>query len=316
MDECLGSFMSLWAFCELIPKRFRAEEKSAFLEAVADRVANSSRLWVFRPGLDSLWKALAQAHHQGLIAGCFILSNNGSPDLVELIRRTVNIKVRQFSATPGRPLFVAGWHRYSPCRGGKTVKDFDQIQRCLASEGLPTMNSPNDLLFYDDLAHVLHKQIPHYVQVQPYFNYTPIHLVQLELSPIMTKFNVPPQTVSAVMNEGLKTEADDMKNDPEMIPYPPTRETAGQSKDMFLGELRNFLQESRRTVALKSRTRRRTAASKAVSKTRKTVSRLTRSTTTRPTTKPITRPATKPSTRPITRPKSATANINTLFRKY
>ena len=182
MDECLGSFMSLWAFCELIPKYIAPSERSAFLNALADRVLNSSRLWVFRPGLDPLWRALAEAQSRGQIVGCFILSNNGSADLVELLRRMLNMKARTHARTPGgaMPLFLAAWNRYSSCRGGRRIKEFDQIQRCLASEGLPTMSRVQDLLFYDDLEHVLQRQIPHYVRVRPYFNSTPVDLVSME----------------------------------------------------------------------------------------------------------------------------------------
>jgi hypothetical protein len=295
MDECLGSFMSLWAFCELLPEQLRSEEKPAFLEGLAERIANSGRLWLFRPGLDSLWKALLQAQHHGSIVGCFILSNNGSAELVELVRRAINIRVRQFSTTPGRPLFITGWHRYARCRGGKVSKDFDQIQKCLASEGLPTMENTNDLLFFDDLEHMLQRQIPHYIRVRPYNHYTPIHLVHLELSPIFTKFNISPETVSKVMNQGVKTEANDMKNDADMIPYPPTKDDAAESRDVFVSELKNFLKSSPR-----SKTRKQTISNRRTTRRRGTVRKTPGYTAIRRT-----------KIRPPT-----VANMNTLFRRY
>jgi hypothetical protein len=253
MDECLGSFMGLWPFCELLPKSMNFLERSEYYQAVAERISESSKHWLFRPGLDRLLTALVAAQRKGQIVGCFILSNNGSAELVEMVRLIMNHRASRGS-TPGTPLFLAGWHRFAKCRRGNTSKEYDLIQNCLASQGLPLITGANDLLFFDDMRHLLTDQIPHYIQVQPYFNYTPVEVVMMELMPVFKRLRISMDRIQSIVEAGKKEEADDLVDDTSLLPYPPS---AGTNSQVFIRALADFLKttpETRRTTRRYKRT--------------------------------------------------------------
>jgi hypothetical protein len=203
MDECLGSFMPLWPFCELIPEKMGMSDNecNAYLSAIAQRLANTTDLRIFRPGLRALLTALVKAKQAKQIAGCFLLTNNGSWELAEVVRQTLNHMA-------AHELFVVAWDRYSPCRDGteNPKKDLVTIQSCLAASGLPTLQSTTDLLFYDDQEHVLESEIPHYVRVAAYIHPTPVDLVYNRLKSILDRQEIPLQVRNEVLKEAHRYE--------------------------------------------------------------------------------------------------------------
>ncbi len=259
MDECLGSFMSLWPFCNVLPQKavFSLETKIAYLSRIADRLAFSDRVWLFRPELDPLLAALVQAKRKGIIQGCFILTNNGSAEITEVVRRMLNLRANVINTSPATAasaataaktmseLFVVGWHRYTPCRkrtGSILTKNLQCVQNCLADSGLPTLTDRQSLLYFDDFAdHVLSKEIPHYVTVKAYFHYTPISLVYNEIRGIIHEFKVPKGIVDGVLEAGHVQEEKDLKSDKELIVYPPAENNTSFS---LLRHFAHFLQGS------------------------------------------------------------------------
>ena len=255
MDECLGSFMSLWPFCNVLPQKagFSLDTKIAYLSRIADRLAFSDRVWLFRPELDPLLAALVQAKRKEIIQGCFILTNNGSAEITEVVRRMLNLRANVINASPTTAataktmseLFVVGWHRYTPCRkrtGSILTKNLQCVQNCLADSGLPTLTDRQSLLYFDDFAdHVLSKEIPHYVTVKAYFHYTPISIVFNEIRGIIHEFKVPKAIVDGVLEAGHVQEEKDLKSDKELIVYPPSESNTSFS---LLRHFAHFLQGS------------------------------------------------------------------------
>lgn len=227
MDECLGSFMSLWPFCDKIHEFVNlGENKTAYLSAVAKRLAFSDRVWLLRPDLDPLLAALVQAKQSGKITGCFILTNNASEEITEVVRQMLNYRAQAISGrTSSSSLISVYWTRESPCRKrhGLLTKSIHAVQDCLASSGLPTMNRVNDLLFYDDYSgHVLSKEIPHYVTVKAYNHYTPVDLIFLELKGVMARFGIPKDVSDYVLKLAQTLEDKDLKSDKALIQRPPS----------------------------------------------------------------------------------------------
>ena len=237
MDECLGSFMPLWPFCEVLPNiaEVGANVKNAYLSDVAAVVARSEKLWVFRPGLDALLLALAQAHRKGAIAGCFILTNNGSQELTEVVRRALNIRTHTLARTRNTDtpddLFVAGWHRNAPCRkksASRSIlsKDLAAVVACLRTARLAPITRTEDLLFYDDMPdHDLAKQIPHYVTVPAYQHYTPVGLVYSELRRVVQDYSFSQHAIAQTLELAEKHEERDLKTDKTILAYSPGRNT-------------------------------------------------------------------------------------------
>lgn len=230
MDECLGSFMSLWPFTDVLPRQAKmsTETKEEYLQALARKLAFSEGTWLFRPRLDALLAALIQAFHRGQIAGCFILTNNGSLDIAEVVRRILNLRAHALKTGRANTpilseLFVVSWHRFAPCRRRSGLaKNIQCVQDCLAATGLPTLARRTDLLFFDDFAgHELAKEIPHYITVKPYFHYTPVSLIYKEIKGVVAQY-APKEVVDRVLDIGHSQEEKDMKADKEMQVFPPT----------------------------------------------------------------------------------------------
>ncbi len=248
MDECLGSFMPIWPFCEVLPNEANLgpEDKRAWLRRLAETLASRRELWLFRPGLDLLLDMLRSAKERKAIAGCFILTNNGSWEIAEVVRHILNIR----SGDAG--LFVAAWHRYTPCRrktGSILTKDLTTVQACLRTSGLPTLHRASDLLFYDDYAdHVLADEIPHYTTVSAYTHYTPIALVYKELKPAIDRFGFPRAVVQEVLTQAEKYEDRDLKTDKTLRVYSPP---ASMDAAEFTEALGRFLSTPVLTAARK-----------------------------------------------------------------
>jgi hypothetical protein len=281
MDECLGSFMSLWPFTDALPAyiKMTADTKRTYLNDIAKRLAFNTNVWLFRPDLDPLLAALVQAKESGQITGCFILTNNGSLEIAEVVRRILNLRAAALkTGTPRTPhtslasqpkseLFVVSWHRAAPCRKRHGLaKSIECVQDCLAATGLPTLTRIQDLLFFDDYPdHVLAKQIPHYVTVDPYINYTPLSLVYKELRGIVGNLGIEKAVVDAVLEKGHSLEEKDIKKE-KLNVYPPS---PSKAERIFLVEkFAEFLQSSPRSVKRTAANTRKTGTT-ARSKTRR-----------------------------------------------
>lgn len=247
MDECLGSFMSVWPYCDLLLDGMSRETQDRLITRMAQRLTETQKShWLLRPDLRQLLDALAAAEKRGAIAGCFILSNNGSAKLVELVRRLLNCYTGS-AADPTVGLFKAGWHRGARCRGGRITKTWSQVVACLTSAGFAPPISPSDLLFYDDLVHVMAKEIPHYVQVPPYYHVTPTALVFRDLKPVFQQEGVQAARLTEVQRSAETAETQDVAEDRELKLRPPTpAETAGDMGVFMLG-FKRFLAVSPRT---------------------------------------------------------------------
>ncbi len=275
MDECLGSFMGLWPFTDLLPDQaeFSPQTRISYISAIAQRLAQNSQVWFFRPQLGPLLEAMRAAKERGQIAGCFILTNNGSAAITECVRQMLNIRA-------GSELFIVGWNRYTPCRrkvGSILTKNVQCVQECLRASGLPTLSHPaSDLLYFDDMpTHALANEIPRdrYITVKPYFHYTPVEIVQNELRGVFQQFGIGQDVLGRVMKEGLSQEAADLRGDADIIRNRPT------SVESFslLGAFQNFLHTSLATLATAA-TATSATASKSATRRRRTVGKGTRAT--------------------------------------
>lgn len=208
MDECVGSFMPLWPYCDFLLSELKEPQRQRFFVDLVDKIASlsfgeSPPLWLFRPELHKLLRKIVNAFLLGEIEGCFILSNNGSELLVETVKEILNRAasnmMSQSKLTTGgtkrrEKLFKVGWHRYSLCRKNSIVKSWSVIQHCLKVNDLPQLSEENrgraDILFFDDMNHELEKEIPNYVKVPPYFNYMPFQRVFEYLEPLFEQHNI------------------------------------------------------------------------------------------------------------------------------
>ena len=216
---------------------------------IAKRISELD-LQLFRPGLRALLSALLEAKKNNRIAGCFILTNNGSWELAEVVRQTLNLMVNH-------ELFVVAWDRYSPCRDGteNPKKNLATIQACLANSGLPTLKSVNDLLFYDDQEHVLESEIPNYIRVAEYVRHVPVDLVYNKIKPVLDRQEIPQDVRTSVLRIAHRYEKEDRVRPTPIVEIP-------------LKTLQNFLQVSRNTrrVGGRRKTRGRKRVDKRVDK--------------------------------------------------
>lgn len=200
MDECLGALYPLYSYCEhLLENIDNTTTRNAFytdmIEAVSEEsfMNPNSSLWLFRPDFANVLRLLIQAYTHGQIVGCFILSNNGSASLVNTARLLLNSGAAKLSNYTVTDLFKESWSAYAPCRKGSLIKSWAVIQTCLVTARLPRMNnSKTDLLFFDDKLHTsLRNDLgSNYIQVTPYFNYTPHTNVSRILDPLYDKYQI------------------------------------------------------------------------------------------------------------------------------
>ncbi len=262
--------MSLWPFTDALPAyiNMSLDNKQAYLTDIAKRLAFNTNVWLFRPDLDPLLAALVNAQESGQIAGCFILTNNGSLEIAEVVRLILNLRAAAMKtgtkrtpySTRSTELFVVAWHRSAPCRRRYGLaKSAQCVQDCLAATGLPTLARAQDLLFFDDFPdHVLAKEIPHYITVDPYINYTPVSIVYRELKGILDKV-ASKAVIDAVLDKAHTLEEKDIKKE-KLNVYPPT---PSKAERIFLVEkLAGFLQRSPRTKRTAANTRKTGATSR------------------------------------------------------
>lgn len=143
---------------------------------------------ILRPVMKIVLHKIWKAYTKKKIQGAFLFSNNSSRECVNFVCFFLNVCIwKLYDSTRPIVFRMDSWHG-DPCRRGSLEKNFDSIQNCLNQHGLPMCSSTKDLLFFDDLAHTLQKEIPHYVQVPRYQNCTDIEPVLQALKPLAKHF--------------------------------------------------------------------------------------------------------------------------------
>ncbi len=221
MDECLGALYPLYVYCEQLMEEIEDEStRNGFYMDMIDKISHESffndttNIWLFRPDFKKVLQLLLNAYQYGQITGCFILSNNGSSSLVNTARLILNSAIAKLSNYQVTDLFKESWYAYSPCRKGSMVKSWTVIQNCLRSANLPTMHNPKtDLIFFDDKEHPsLKRELEHnYIQVTPYFNYTPHINVSRLLDPIFEKYQIQRSVKSKIKRMSENIEYEDLQ---------------------------------------------------------------------------------------------------------
>lgn len=182
MDECLGSVMPLYT---ILPK---LRNRNDFLQMFGLLYESeiTGRTWLFRPAIFKALRLLWSAYDRDAIEGSFILSNNGSDILVKSVGLLMNYFIQRLLNLDEMPnVFQLGIHLSAPSRASfGDVKSFELVQHVLEAHDLPQCTSPDHLLFFDDMPHVLQSQITHYVRVPPYFNHTDVAILADVLAPL------------------------------------------------------------------------------------------------------------------------------------
>jgi len=246
MDECIGSVMPLYAFITRLPGLYSearpdepAEAAWTLLQRALVRSELSGKTWLLRPALIDALDMVYKAWRAGKIQGAFIYSNNGSERLVRFVGFLLNGILAAKHKERNTRLFQMGVHLKAPCRTrGSTDKTFADIQACLTAHGLPQASSADDLLFFDDLTHVLTREIPHYVQVRPYMNQTSVYSL-LEVLDFFRPI-VGETAFKAVFMEAARDQMDDMERDGQKILVPPTVDEMRADSAMFNDAFRRF----------------------------------------------------------------------------
>jgi hypothetical protein len=242
VDECLGSFMPLWPYVDFLLERIPKHKREPLLNEMVKRISDANtagRIWVFRPGLDSLLMDLQTALDKHQIMGCFLLSNNASKPLIEAVRRMLNYRIQRLTGNPTN-LFAIGWHRTAPSRKGDETKNWGLIQRSLHHAKLPKLLDKADLLFFDDIDHVLRGEIQHYAKVPPYVYVTPHSNVFRVLQSLFTEQEVPKHLQDAAVKQGDLFEQQDHRDRFYKFVSPP----GGLDTSLFRRSVQSFLRGS------------------------------------------------------------------------
>jgi len=182
MDECLGSLMPLYPFLIGLKHLEQPRDALYYMQQVLIDSELTGNTWILRPAMIDTLKYVYQAYKRGLIYGAFIYSNNSSSEIVRFAQYLCDgIIWRLFDLKDTPKIFKMGLHYCDGIRAHKNlVKSFGEIQDCLLKLDLPLMESVDDLLFFDDLKHVLADEIPNYIQVPAYKHTTPAYkLIEL-----------------------------------------------------------------------------------------------------------------------------------------
>lgn len=230
MDECIGSVMPLYAFIKHLPAK-------AMIDALlASEAAHDT--WLIRPAIYYTLDILYRAWINGAIYGAFVFSNNGSQELVNFIADYLNTYMMRRYGLLDAKVFKMAVCRSSPARTpGSLDKSYSEVQRLLSGHGLPMLTSERDLLFFDDMVHVLTSEIHDYVQVRPYYNHCPTDRVISALA--SCEALVGKETWDKIVARARhyeKTESSELYKS-----TPPTPSENAFDRHMFLQAFRRFL---------------------------------------------------------------------------
>ena len=236
MDECLGSVMPLYM---ILPKLRHRHDFLQMFELLYESEI-TGRTWLFRPAIFKALRLLWSAYDRGMVEGAFILSNNGSDILVKSVGLMMNYFIQRLINLDSLPnVFQIGIHLDAPCRilfGD--VKSFELVQHVLAAHDLPPCTSPDHLLFFDDMPHVLQSQIAHYVRVPPYFNHTDVTILADVLAPLGEELE---HWHSMVIDAVDAQKADFSRLENRYIMSPQSYDTTEDDEAMFRKAFHDFL---------------------------------------------------------------------------
>jgi len=232
MDECIGSVMPLFDFIH--------EVRGDALEHMFDLIYESEitgRTWLFRPAMFKTLRVLWSAMKAKKIEGAFVFSNNGSERLVQYVAAQLNYFVQRMLNIPTANLFLMAIHMSAPCRKEfGAVKSYEAVQHCLAAHDLPQCSSPEHLLFFDDLSHVLQSQILHYSQVSPYLNHTDISILADVLRPLSESYD----DWDALIESAIESQRKEIREN-GYIMEPQELSVMVEEEGLFLKAIRNFI---------------------------------------------------------------------------
>lgn len=237
MDECIGSVMPLYAFVSGLD--------NAHMPGLLRTLYKSEKrgtTWLIRPAIYDALRMLYRAWQRGAVLGAFIFSNNGSQSLVTFIAAYLNSwMVRQFVDPTAAHIFQMAVCRGSPLRSPQSlVKSYKEIQGSLAGAGLPLLDGPQDLLFFDDMDHALMEEIPNYVKVRPYMNQCPLENVINGLRDCSSILGA--EEWERRVDRARSYEK--MENGHEYLATPPTAAETASDRTVFQAAFRRFLGES------------------------------------------------------------------------
>lgn len=247
MDECIGSVMPLYEYVVQMPfEKNSGRSLSMMYNKIAEALYESEHVgytWLVRPAVREALKLLYDAYSSKKVYGAFVYSNNGSSELVTFVAFLMNVFIKHQQNLTKVPLVfkMAVWQG-APCRPKTSyVKSYASVQTCLKYNNLPECTSKNDLMFFDDMEHVLQKEIPHYVQVPPYFNHTPAtHIIQL-LLPILSK-HVDDVRLNAMVKRALTFQMNDFRRaDNQYKMIPPSRHETERDVALMRAAFSKFL---------------------------------------------------------------------------
>ncbi len=261
MDECIGSVMPLYSFLLGGMKHGKTpRDKLLITRRIADAIIESEIIgltWLVRPVMLDVLRRIYRAYKRRAIEGAFIYSNNGSPELVEFMMYLCNAFMWRLFSDKSRPwIFCACMHHGSPLRPkGSLVKNFAEIRNCLTAYGKPLPTSTEDLLFFDDLKHVLADEIPNYVQVPAYINHTSVHTL-VEVLGFLENI-VGSTEWEKIVAQAIKNQEEDMKAHDNIYVMKP-QDSSGRTADaaVFLNALDRFLGRRGGGVSRRQRCRR------------------------------------------------------------
>lgn len=190
MDECVGVTHYLYPFARtFVPRDPGLVPASGFFTASIKALAKSEirrNTGYLRPALFPVLRSLYTAWKAGKITGAFMFSNNSNHALVELVRQLLNMIMGLQHGLSRPPLVVQmAVSAQTPERTASSVKDWDGVINCLKSKGLTPPVRKQDLLFYDDMPHVLEREIQHYCRVPKYTFVTPQALFVALIAPLV-----------------------------------------------------------------------------------------------------------------------------------
>ena len=235
MDECIGSVMPLSEFIH----ELRDDNFLQFLDEIYESEI-TGRTWIFRPAIIKVLRQLWSAYKRSAIQGAFIFSNNGSERLVKTVMALLNHFIQRiFSLDYPVEVFQMGIHYSASCRRRfGDIKSYEVIQHCLSEHNLPLCTSLEDLLFFDDLEHVLQSQIPHYVRVPPYLNHTDVSV----LADALLLFGQTQEDWNDLVEMAVKTQQQELREKGnQYVLSPQDPDAVAEDEAMFRKSFQDFL---------------------------------------------------------------------------